>query len=235
MQQRELALMRQYERVLVQRETEALEEALAAGNARSESLARAGRMLRAVMRRLGGEDRGAYEAHLAQAHGARGRDASSASSVPRQPSVAEMGDGSDRADGEEEGADGEAGQARREGVEEEEEVDVDRALEEDDDPEKRLAVAEWALERECELARLEHEHEELLRLAEGLLKPPAPTVLQTRTAGEPAASASERAEEGSDEHSSFSQPQHQQGRLLGGSAGSVGPFGTYKKSTGRMG
>ena len=61
--------MRQYESVLVQRETEALDENLKVNNARSESLARIGRMLRAVLRRLGGEDVDVYEAHTAAAGG----------------------------------------------------------------------------------------------------------------------------------------------------------------------
>ena len=72
--------MRQYESVLIQRETEALEESLAVDNARTESLARAGRLMRAVMRRLGGEDVHAYEAYQqAMAHPSRSENTSDAS------------------------------------------------------------------------------------------------------------------------------------------------------------
>ena len=253
-QQRELALMRQYESVLIQRETEALEESLTVNNARSESLARAGRMLRAVMRRLGGEDVRAYEAHLAHqhalAHHARIRDASSSSASSSRPNDAGTGEGGEEVESEGSGRvdKGKERADRQEAEEGEDEpdVDVDRVLEEDDDPEKRLAAAEWALDRECELARLERENEELRALANGLLKPPPSQTGQGHHhPGESSSSLSapipipEHADgegRGPDGHPSFStfpRPQSaQQHRLLGGPPGSVGPFGTYKKSTG---
>ncbi|EPQ51015.1 hypothetical protein GLOTRDRAFT_112528 [Gloeophyllum trabeum ATCC 11539] len=74
------------------------------------------------------------------------------------------------------------------------------------------AVADWALDRETELARLEKENEELRRLA-GLL-PDAPV--------RPAMHDSE----GSNFLSSFPRLQK---NMLGGAPGTVGPYGTYKK------
>ncbi|RPD54638.1 hypothetical protein L226DRAFT_487972 [Lentinus tigrinus ALCF2SS1-7] len=259
-QQRELALMRQYESVIVQRETEALDESLTASNTRSESLARVGRMLRTVLRRLGGEDVRAYEAHLAHAAHAealaagrsdQSREASSTSEPPEtQPSA-----GEEKTGGEAEGIEPDKGKDK-ERVDETQEGEADTSesdaaiLEEEDNPEKHLAAAEWALERESELCRLEKENEHLRKLVNGLLNAksspstseqaaaPAPTHRSTDSSSSaiPENPNGEGEGRGSEEHPSFStlprQQQQQQQRLLGGRPGTVGPFGTYKKSTG---
>ncbi|KAI0688879.1 hypothetical protein C8Q76DRAFT_635132 [Earliella scabrosa] len=249
-QQRELALMRQYESVIIQRETEALNESLTINNARSESLARAGRMLRAVLRRLGGEDVRVYEAHEAYLHalqhggrsGQSSREASSTSTTstakPEERINEETDEGSEgsrkdkgkeRDDGSHPQEDDDAGQS-----------DLDRILEEEDDPEKRLAAAEWALDRECELARLERENEELRALVDGLLKPansnstPAtqhPSESTASTAPIPIPDHPNGEDEGRASDDLSTLPRPQQHRLLGGRPGTVGPFGTYKKTT----
>ena len=226
--------MRQYESVLIQRETEALEESLAVDNARTESLARAGRLMRAVMRRLGGEDVHAYEAYQqAMAHPSRSENTSSASTsnIPYEVD----GTGSDTVGGVngkgKERAEANGDEGTDDEGEEEPEVDVDRLLEEEDDPEKRLAAAEWALDRESELARLERENEELRALAAGLLKPPPTAQPASPSMSAPPHAIPEHGEGDADDHAAFTllRPQHQ--RLLGGPPGSVGPFGTYKKSS----
>ncbi|KAI9058144.1 hypothetical protein FKP32DRAFT_1659199 [Trametes sanguinea] len=161
-QQRELALMRQYESVIIERETEALQATLTENNARSESLVRISRLLRAVLRKLGGEDIQAYEAYLQAQIRAAKSPASSTS---------------------------------------------------------RVAVAEWSLEREIELARLQRENEELRALLNGLLKPNTPSTAPNTTSSPnpnvPAPAAQEH---------------------TNGPPGTVGPFGTYKAiSTSRYG
>ena len=239
MQQRELALMRQYESVLVQRETEALDENLKVNNARSESLARIGRMLRAVLRRLGGEDVDVYEAHTAAAGG---RSAGQS----RQPSMATdaLSARREETSGEGESSQKDKGKARDDGTHNDErrsespDPDVDRLLEEED-PEKRLAASEWALERESELARLERENEELRALVNGLLKPEVPSSTAPPRPSElssaapisiPDHPASDGEARNSDEHPSFATIPRQH-RMLGGPPGRVGPFGTYKSAT----
>ncbi|TFK52260.1 hypothetical protein OE88DRAFT_1657416 [Heliocybe sulcata] len=77
------------------------------------------------------------------------------------------------------------------------------------------AVADWALDREAELARLEKENEELRRLAGLLPDAPLRPPVHQRTDSE-----------GSSFLSSFPRLQK---NMLGGPPGSVGPYGTYKK------
>lgn len=76
-------------------------------------------------------------------------------------------------------------------------------------------ASEYALERECELARLEKENEELRRMM-GLVG-----VAPRRPAG------------GNPERHAFEPPaaQRKQYRIMGGASGTVGPFGTYKRRT----
>lgn len=252
--------MRQYESILVERESEALDQALDINNARSESLARVGRLLRAVLRRLGGEDIDVYEAHTAHLHtttdgrsAGPSREPSKLDSHPEHPAE-EDGQGAtsregDKGKGVDDGAH-ESDEPHPESPDQgqDQDLDINRLLENDEDPEKRLAAAEWALERECELARLERENEELRALVNGLLKPPAaPSSTATTAPQRPPESTSESTtapipipehpigedEEGrsSDEHPSFSTFPRPQQRLLGGPPGTVGPFGTYKKNT----
>ncbi|KAH9911501.1 uncharacterized protein B0H18DRAFT_892721 [Fomitopsis serialis] len=84
-QQRELALLREYESAIVQRETEALDAALSANNSRSESLARLGRLLRALMKKFNGEDVSSCEA--AMAVDAPSGPVASTSHIPPPPSL----------------------------------------------------------------------------------------------------------------------------------------------------
>lgn len=245
--------MRQYESVIVQRESEALEESLVINNARSESLARVGRMLRAVLRRLGGEDVRVYEAHQAHTEAlaaGRSREASSSSQPASSNHNATQASGG--AEAEAEGSGQDKGKERADDTQDEAAADAPdpdaEIIEEEEDPEKRLAAAEWALERESELCRLEKENAQLRALVNGLLNPapsaptseqapaPPPTHRSTDSSSSaiPDIPSGEGEGRGSDEHPSFStlpRQQQQQQRLLGGRPGTVGPFGTYKKST----
>ncbi|OSX60032.1 hypothetical protein POSPLADRAFT_1059320 [Postia placenta MAD-698-R-SB12] len=152
-QQHELALMREYESAIIQRETEALDAVLTTNDARSESLARLGRLLRVIIRKIGGEDIGAYEA-LVEGAG------------PPSPKAAIASGPSASTQNEPTHEDGEAA------VDVDGNLAVNHELDEEDEPEnidRRLAAAEWSLERESELARLEHENEELRALLNGTL------------------------------------------------------------------
>ncbi|KAH9932684.1 uncharacterized protein BXZ73DRAFT_101226 [Epithele typhae] len=228
-QQRELALMRHYERILIQHETEAVEESLRVSNARSESLARAGRMLRAVMRRMHGEDVAAYEAYVAHQNAIaneKRREASAASAGVRSRQTSADEHAVDVGEGRVEEAEAERAEEAEKG--EDVELDLDRVLEEEDDLEKRLAAADWALEREIELARLEREHEELIALANGLLQP-----LPTQTPEPAAPAAPAPAPVPVPASAPPQEPDHPTiEAVAGGPRGSVGPFGTYKQSPG---
>ncbi|KAL1950082.1 hypothetical protein VTO73DRAFT_5204 [Trametes versicolor] len=165
-QQRELALMRQYEKVIIERETEAVKASLVVNNARSESLVRVSRLLRTVLRKMGGEDIQAYEAYAQ----ARARAARASQSREASGSMA-AGSSSDPQQEDK-------GKQREEDAQDDElppVSDIDRLLSEEEDSERRVAAAEWSLEREVELARLERENEELRALVNGLLPPNAPT------------------------------------------------------------
>ncbi|KAI0333791.1 hypothetical protein GY45DRAFT_1244239 [Cubamyces sp. BRFM 1775] len=243
-QQRELALMRQYESVIIERETEALDETLAVNNARSESLVRISRLLRAVLRKIGGEDIHAYEAYTrAQARAARSaqsREASSSAAAVPSATVGETSVSHDEhAGGSSNGMD--KGKQRESEAQEDEaplEFNVDRLLDEEEDPEKRIAAAEWSLEREIELARLERENEELRALLNGLLKPNVPASSSTNAPPAPVpqdhpnGTGEDREPE---QHTNIVPPPHSHQRL-GGPPGTVGPYGTYRAlSTPRYG
>ncbi|OBZ68725.1 hypothetical protein A0H81_11079 [Grifola frondosa] len=229
-QQHELSLMRAYESTIIQRETEALEEALIAENARSESLARVGRLLRALLRKLGGEDSYVCEEHTSS----EGSSEHSRRSMPTSESsaVAHHNDDSTRV---EEGETMETG-------DEDTQRELEFELEEEEDPERRLAAAEWALERECELARLERENEELRRLLNEVWNSdsaPAATAPYVGGTNAPAAAPDaprSSADSGGgaivqDEQTNrpLDSSQPRPPRLLGGPTGTVGPFGTLKK------
>ena len=245
--------MRQYESIIVQRESEALDESLTSQNARTESLSRVGRLLRAVVQKLYGEDVRAYEAHrahveaLAAGRSGQSREASS-TSQPADPKPITQ---EERTEGEE-GPVQDKGKERANDTQDAEVAAPDpdaNLLEEEADPETRLAVAEWSLERETELCRLEYENKHLRELITG--KPskkgksaastsqravaPPPTHRSTdssSSAAIPENATGDGDGRGSDEHYSTIPRQQQQQRLLGGRPGTVGPFGTYKKSTG---
>jgi hypothetical protein len=72
---------------------------------------------------------------------------------------------------------------------------------------------EWSLNRECELARLEKENEMLRRMVG----------LPVASDGDEHVSEERRASVPSNTGIA------RQGRMLGGQAGTVGPFGTYKR------
>ncbi|KAI0662087.1 hypothetical protein C8Q70DRAFT_962586 [Cubamyces menziesii] len=243
-QQRELALMRQYESVIIERETEALNASLSVNNARSESLVRISRLLRAVLRKMGGEDIHAYEAYTeAQARAARSAQSREASSSVAAESSTAAGESLTSQDESPEGSNSvkDKGKQREEDAQENEaplELNVDRLLDDEEDPEKRIAAAEWSLEREIELARLERENEELRALLHGLLKPNVPASSTTNTAPAP---TSQDHPNGTGEdrelehHPNIIPPSHGH-QPLGGPPGTVGPYGTYRAlSTPRYG
>ncbi|KAI0726235.1 hypothetical protein C8Q72DRAFT_784086 [Fomitopsis betulina] len=187
-QQRELALLREYETAIVQQETETLSAALIANSSRSESLARLGRLLRAVMRKLNGEDFAGCETAMA---------VEEVTSEPLQDEFQDDGD--------------------------------------PDTLQRRVAAAEWSLERESELARLERENEELRMLLRGVVNEetapaPLPAVLH-----QPEQEMEDMNEDGR-ASPALSVPSSTStirpgGRRLGGPPGTVGPFGSYKMRT----
>jgi len=222
-QQRELALLREYESAIVQRETEALDAALSANNSRSESLARLGRLLRALMKKFNGEDVSSCEA--AMAVDASSEPIASTSQVPPPPSLGPQ-PGEDPADG---GV--EAATEDSPGGSESELLEV----EDDDDPEKlhrRIVATEWALERESELARLERENEELRILLRGVLNAETAPVPAAPSARRPDQELAEINEDGRASPAlsvaSSTATVRPSGRKLGGPPGTVGPFGSYK-------
>ncbi|KAH9846358.1 hypothetical protein C2E23DRAFT_890928 [Lenzites betulinus] len=234
-QHRELAIMRQYESVIIERETEAVKASLSVNNARSESLVRISRLLRIILRKMGGEDIQAYEAYaLAQARAARSaqsREASSSSvagpSSPPQQGLAEPTSIQD------------AESQREDHTFEEEYISpsgFDSLLADEEDSERRVAVAAWSLEREIELARLERENEELRILVNGLYQPNAPPNHPGTTAASGASASiqvpQDHPNRGSEDQNPEQQPdnstQTQDGPPIPRAGISVGPFGTYK-------
>ena len=115
-----------------------------------------------------------------------------------------------------------------------------RALDGEDAPESgderddmaTLAASEWALDRECELARLEKENTELRRML-GLEVEVEQTSISLSTAG----SASEQSGhgqrsqigDGAQPLTTPTGPGKGPQKILGGMPGSVGPFGTFKR------
>ncbi|CCL98410.1 uncharacterized protein FIBRA_00407 [Fibroporia radiculosa] len=216
-QEHELALMREYESVIVQRESEALDVALAASNSRSEHLARVGRLLRAVMRKLGGEDIQAYE-RMSVSEG------SSAFMVEVSSSAISATDHTRP----------EPNENSTSTVEDKEDsyAELARELDGEEEPDRfqrRLAAAEWALERESELARLEQENEELRRLLKGVLNADASAALPAPAVPRPEPPSGERVQSGRTSPALSTSSSGTVRRQLGGPAGTVGPFGTYKK------
>lgn len=131
-QQRELAIIREYETKILIRETEELVKLLESTTSQSSSLTTLGVTLRMMMRSLQGEEP-EYLPEDFDADGSASKDpthiASSLSlNLPSGVNSLELN-----------------------------ETEVAQK-------EKELAAAEWALERECELARLERENEHLRHL-----------------------------------------------------------------------
>ncbi|KZT64624.1 hypothetical protein DAEQUDRAFT_769544 [Daedalea quercina L-15889] len=224
-QQHELAILREYESAIVQRETEALDAALSASNSRSESLARLGRLLRALLKKVNGEDLSGCEAAMAEEASSRLVASTSRTLVlpPTDRKPDEDEPRGDPAEGEGESSAESSGAVRPE------EVDND------DDPDKlqrRIAAAEWALERESELARLERENEELRILLRGVLNAETAAVRVAPVARRPGQELAEISEDGRTSPAlsiaSSTATVRPGGRKLGGPPGTVGPFGSYK-------
>lgn len=138
-QQRELAIIREYENKLLIRETEELVRSLATSSTMSTSLARIGTLLRSLTRALGGEEEDStpfleYEAQTADSASMGGTSSSLSVGLPSVINSLEL---------------------------------TSETI--DDEKGRQLAAAEWALERECELARLERENEHLKQLLAGHL------------------------------------------------------------------
>lgn len=221
-QQRELALLREYETAIVQQETETLSAALIANSSRSESLARLGRLLRAVMRKLNGEDFAGCETAMAVEEVTSEPVALASHPADPSPNNAPSND-KDKA-----GID--AGEGANPELQDE--------FQDDGDPDtlqRRVAAAEWSLERESELARLERENEELRMLLRGVVNEetapaPLPAVLH-----QPEQEMEDMNEDGR-ASPALSVPSSTStirpgGRRLGGPPGTVGPFGSYKMRT----
>lgn len=118
-----------------------------------------------------------------------------------------------------------------------------RALDGEDTPEggderddmATLAASEWALDRECELARLEKENAELRRMLglEVEVEQTSISLSNLSTAG-PASEQgghSERSQIGDGTKPPMTVTGTGKGpqKILGGMPGSVGPFGTFKR------
>jgi hypothetical protein len=135
---RELSLIREYETQLMEKESAELTAALSASAAVSQGVARLSRLLRTALRAQMGEDR----AYVPAALRGRGEVAGGIGMGQGVEGPMHVGEGH--------GETGQAGGDFDEGEVDEEWVEA--------------AVSEWALERECELARVEKENEELRRL-----------------------------------------------------------------------
>ncbi|KAI0822042.1 hypothetical protein BC628DRAFT_1392102 [Trametes gibbosa] len=228
-QHRELAIMRQYESIIIERETEAVKESLSINNTRSESLVRISRLLRIIIRKMGGEDIQAYQAYaLAQARAAR-------SAQSREVSSSSAGYSSTQQESAQTTGGQEKGKKRDDHTPEEEftsPLGIDALLSEEEDPEKRVATAGWSLEREIELARLERENEELRMLVTGLLNPAAtpshPGTISGSGTSAPIPVPQDHPNRGSAGQNLGEEPDSSTERGPPSTRMSVGPFGTYK-------
>ncbi|KAF7791408.1 hypothetical protein EIP86_002424 [Pleurotus ostreatoroseus] len=166
-QQRELAIMREYERKILLRETEELSKQLDRDTAFSTSLGRVGRLLRALMRMIGGEDSLSMPP-TTMTPSENGVASTSSLLLPHQHIInaleLEQEHESEsypdhEAETETDATAESSSQAPSEGAE-----SRVVAWQQAQDRETQLAAAEWALERECELARLELENRLLRQL-----------------------------------------------------------------------
>lgn len=99
-----------------------------------------------------------------------------------------------------------------------------------------LAASEWALDRECELARLERENAELRRMLglEVEVEQTSISLSNLSTAGSTSehGGQSQRGQvcaEGAKPLMTATGPGKGPQKILGGTPGSVGPFGTFKR------
>ena len=118
-----------------------------------------------------------------------------------------------------------------------------RALDGEDSPESgeerddmvTLAASEWALDRECELARLEKENAELRRMLglEVEVEQTSISLSNLSTAGSSSEQSGQgqrsQIGEGTKSAMTVTGPGKGPQKILGGTPGSVGPFGTFKR------
>jgi hypothetical protein len=118
-----------------------------------------------------------------------------------------------------------------------------RALDGEDTPEGGeerdemaiLAGSEWALDRECELARLEKENAELRRMLglEVEVEQTSVSLSNLSTAGSTSEQSGQgqrsQIGEGTKPTVTLTGPGKGPQKILGGTPGSVGPFGTFKR------
>ena len=118
-----------------------------------------------------------------------------------------------------------------------------RALDGEDTPESGderddivlLTASEWALDRECELARLEKENAELRRMLglEVEVEQTSISLSNLSTAGSTSEQGGQgqrsQIGEGTNPTMTLTGPGKGPQKILGGTPGSVGPFGTFKR------
>lgn len=210
-QQRELAIMRDYERKILQRETEEISKQLDRDTAFSLSLGRVGRLLRALIRIIGGEDASSMPPPSIMSPESGIASTSSSGFHQHIINAIELEQESEPEANAETETDADIdNQEQAEGSESRGAIrqqPVDR--------EAQLAAAEWSLERECELARLELEN----RLLRHLIAEHEGVLAATSEAGVPR------------ELPSLPRlPTRMRKGQLGGK--DVGPFGMYKNGIG---
>lgn len=112
--------------------------------------------------------------------------------------------------------------------------DTQESVDERDDM-TALAASEWALDRECELARLEKENAELRRML-GLEVEVEQTSISLSNLSTTGSTSEERGQsqqgqvgEGAKPLMTVTGPGKGPQKILGGTPGSVGPFGTFKR------
>lgn len=179
--------MRDYERKILLRETEELSKTLDRDTAFGASLGRVGQLLRALMRLLGGEDAASLPPMTSIPASPAPTPSGSTLTTPHlQSHIINSLELTENESGE--------------GGEEDDEESADAR-------DTQLAAAEWALERECELARLQMENNLLKHLwaeHEGVVKaaelPPLPSLVKVPPRAK---------------------------KVLGGKE--IGPFGMFKK------
>ena len=95
-----------------------------------------------------------------------------------------------------------------------------------------LAASEWALDRECELARLERENAELRRMLGLEVEVEQTSIsLSNLSTGRSTSEQSQRDQVGEEAKPLMvvTGPGKGPQKILGGTPGSVGPFGTFKR------
>lgn len=201
--------MREYERKILQRETEEISKQLDRDTAFSLSLGRVGRLLRALMRIIGGEDASSMPPPVIASSESGIASTSSSGFHQHIINAIEL----------EQESEPEANAETDTDADEQEEAEGSESRgaprQRPEDREAQLAAAEWSLERECELARLELEN----RLLRHLIAEHEGALAATSEPGVPR------------ELPSLPRPPTRMRKgQLGGK--DVGPFGMYKHDIG---